>query len=166
SSSRYVVLVSFSGSAAHRDLHSFPTRRSSDLGVFGGELVVQRLGVVIVDQDEAVAKPEGVVGLEDQFVTARRALGPYVEVSVLGHGRRRLLIWWRPRGGGRRGMSPASFLRRRLVCECCRPPRTHFVFTMSFVDNHPHRVGPLRPSPASVRAGRPCLLRGGHSCRT
>jgi hypothetical protein len=40
--------------------------------VFGGELVVQRLGVVVVDQDEAVPGGECAIGGEDELVAAGR----------------------------------------------------------------------------------------------
>src|SRR5690606_5495567 len=70
-------------------LQVLPAERA---GVFGGELVVQRLGVVVVDQDEAVPSAERVVGLEDQLVAAGGDLGSYVQLPVLGHGRRLLYV--------------------------------------------------------------------------
>src|SRR5690606_27550208 len=57
--------------------------------------------------------------------------------------------WWSPRYVAGGVSSPTVGLRGLSA------PRTRFVFTMLFVDNQPHRVGPLQPSPAPVRGGRP-----------
>ena len=51
------------------------------------ELVVERLGVVIVDQYETLSGRQGVVGVEDELVTAGRWLAADVELWVSGrHG--------------------------------------------------------------------------------
>lgn len=55
-------------------------------GVLSLELVLQRLGVVVVDEDEALAGIEVLVGGEDQLVAAGGRLGSDVELTVgTGH---------------------------------------------------------------------------------
>lgn len=52
------------------------------VGVLGGELVVQRFWVVVVDEHEAIAGRQVGVGLEDQVVSAGRDLLADVEDLV------------------------------------------------------------------------------------
>jgi hypothetical protein len=53
-------------------------------GVLSGELEVERLGVVIVDEHETGPGIELLVGVEDQLVAARGWLGADVELRVGG----------------------------------------------------------------------------------
>src|SRR5690606_40855115 len=56
--------------AHHRDLHSFPTRRSSDLGAFGEE------GVGGVQVERAAGNADGTVGADPDVVTDRDGRRP------------------------------------------------------------------------------------------
>src|SRR5699024_8214655 len=66
-------------------------------GMFGLELVIQWLGIVIVDQYERGAVVQTVVGLEDQFVPARRDFFTDIEHDVVSHrgllGVCQFLVW-------------------------------------------------------------------------
>ena len=58
--------------------------------VLGGELVVERLRVVVVDQHERGPRIQRAERVEDQGMAANRRLAADVEDAVIGHG---LLLW-------------------------------------------------------------------------
>src|SRR5699024_5237395 len=72
-------------------------------GLLGGELIVQRFGIVIVDEHECIADGEPVIGLEDQFVATGGNVGAHIEFDVFGHGGSSFI---------RRGQVPSHYFSR------------------------------------------------------
>src|SRR5699024_709930 len=104
-------------------------------GLLGGELVVQRFGIVIVDEHERITDAEPVIGLEDQFVATGGNLGAHIEFDVFGHGGSSFI---------RRGQIPSHYFHGITPCLLCHSPSTTCRRSRRPPASATDAVGPLR----------------------
>src|SRR5699024_856661 len=104
-------------------------------GLLGGELVVQRFGIVIVDEHERITDAEPVIGLEDQFVSTGGNLGAHIEFDVFGHGGSSFI---------RRGQIPSHYFHGITPCLLCHSPSTTCRRSRRPPASATDAVGPLR----------------------